>query len=563
MQMTIPALLDALEGSSKGLIFVNRREEETHLLWSTLRDEAQLVAGALIAQGVKTGERVGLVYRTEPDFFRAFFGCLYAGAVPTPLYPPVRLGRLEDYHQRTSRMLEDADAVLVLASPQIRKLLGRAIAGAQPRLGCQTLQQLNGQEKANRPADADALGLVQFSSGTTRQPKPVALSQKALLAQASAILTTMKASFADHEVPWVGVSWLPLYHDMGLIGCVIPALIHDADLVLIRPEDFIGKPALWLRALSRHKGIISPAPNFAFGLCTQRIKEEDLEGVDLSYWRIAMNGAEAVQPSTLDAFLARFKPYGLREEAITPVYGLSEAALAVCFADFKTPYKCLENHERKGLVSVGRPLEGFEIEIRSEAGDTLDDGTEGLLWVKGPSLMEGYLNQAEHTAEVLQNGWLKTGDIALVNQGELYIVGRAKDLIILNGRNYAPDAIEAIVDGMPGIRRGCLAAVGWRKEGADSESLLLFVEHEKGASEQVLSDLGDACQKAILDAVQLQSHIAILSPGTLPRTSSGKIRRQEALNLYTKKSLLPPEKMGTFKLIGALWESRKHMPKTP
>ena len=144
MQMTIPALLDALEGSSKGLIFVNRREEETLLLWKTLREEAQLVAGSLIEQGVQTGERVGLVYRTEPDFFRAFFGCLYAGAVPTPLYPPVRLGRLEDYHQRTSRMLEDADAVLVLASPQIRKLLGRAIAGAQPRLGCQTLQQLNG-----------------------------------------------------------------------------------------------------------------------------------------------------------------------------------------------------------------------------------------------------------------------------------------------------------------------------------------------------------------------------------------------------------------------------------
>ena len=562
--MNISEKLDALRDSENGLVFVNRKDQETRLSWRQLRQDALVVAGGLQARGIRPGERIALVFRTEPDFFRAFFGCLYAGAVPTPLYPPVRLGRLEAYHSRTAGMLRDVDAALVLASGQIRKLLGRAVHAASPRLGCMSLSELGSGIFHAQPVHPDKLGLVQFSSGTTDRPKPVALSHSAILSQGQIILDMIKANFTETEnASWSGVSWLPLYHDMGLIGCVFPALLHDADLVLIRPEDFIARPALWLRALSRHKGIISPAPNFAFALCTQRIREADLAGVDLSSWRIALNGAESIHSKTLDDFIDRFSKWGLRSEAITPVYGLSEAALAVCFSEFKRPYKQFVHPKHGGQISVGKPLPGFSVEIRDKGNAVLPTRSVGQIWINGPSLMEGYFNQPKLTSEVLQDGWLKTGDLGFMHDGELYIVGRATDLIILNGKNHAPAPIEAVLDGLQGIRRGCVAAAGHRTEEAATESLLLFVEEDKSASKETKETLVARSEAHLLQTLQLQAKVISLPAGTLPRTSSGKIRRREALNLYQKGQLKAPNKMGVFRLVGALWDSRKHMPKRP
>jgi acyl-CoA synthetase (AMP-forming)/AMP-acid ligase II len=560
--MRIHDKLDALEGTEKGLIFVSRREVETRLSWAQLRKEARAVGAGLMEKGVQPGERVALVYRTGPDFFRAFFGCYYAGAVPTPLYPPVRLGRLESYHERTAGMLKDASAVLVLASTEIRKLLGRSIAQARPALGCTTLEQLPQVEARSTPPSPSNLGLVQFSSGTTRRPKPVALSHQAVVIQAQLILDAIHKAFPESDgKDWVGVSWLPLYHDMGLIGCIIPALLHNADLALIRPEDFIGRPALWLRALSKYKAIISTAPNFAYALCTQRISEEDMKGVDLSHWKVALNGAEAIQPSTLEAFTERFGAHGFRPEAPTPVYGLSEAALGVCFSDFNQVLRTLSHAEHGTLVSCGKPLPGFSIQIRDAQGVELAPGHRGAIWIQGPSLMEGYLDQPELTAKVLQNGWLNTGDLGLVDQGDLFVVGRATDLIILNGRNHAPDAIEIAVDGLPGLRRGCVAAVGFRPKGHPTDRLLIFVEEDPSTPPETLQTLSVRCESAILNAMQLRAKVLCLPAGTLPRTSSGKIRRREALEQFQEGTLLPPEKMGALKILGALWDSRKHMPK--
>jgi acyl-CoA synthetase (AMP-forming)/AMP-acid ligase II len=426
------------------------------------------------------------------------------------------------------------------------------------------MDQLGGGNPRSRPSSASELGLVQFSSGTTRRPKPVALSHTAILIQAQIIIDAIQAAFTERGGDnWCGVSWLPLYHDMGLIGCVFPALLHNADLILIRPEDFIGKPALWLRAMSRHRGIISTAPNFAFALCTQRIQDEELEGVDLSAWRVALNGAEAVQPATLKAFVDRFAAYGLRPEAPTPVYGLSEAALAVCFSDFKKPFRILEHHEHGPLICVGGPLPGFSVEIRGTNGVQMHAGRTGQIWIRGPSLMEGYLDQPELTAEVMQDGWLNTGDLGLMEEEELFVVGRATDVIILNGKNHAPEAIEAAVDGLDGLRRGCVAAVGLRREEEHTESLILFVEEDKRATESSLASLSSRCEDAVLKQLQLQAQVLPLPAGTLPRTSSGKIRRREALALYKADKLLPPEKMGALKILGAMWESRKYMPKGP
>jgi acyl-CoA synthetase (AMP-forming)/AMP-acid ligase II len=382
--------------------------------------------------------------------------------------------------------------------------------------------------------------------------------------QAQLILDAIHRAFPESDGrDWTGVSWLPLYHDMGLIGCIIPALLHDADLALIRPEDFIGRPALWIRALSKYKAIISTAPNFAYALCTQRIADADLKGVDLSHWKVALNGAEAIQPDTLKAFAERFEPLGFRPEAPTPVYGLSEAALGVCFSDFNQVFRTLNHAEHGTLVSCGKPLPGFSVQIRDPQGAEVSTGRRGAIWIQGPSLMEGYLDQPELTAKVLENGWLNTGDLGLLDQGELFIVGRSTDLIILNGRNHAPDAIEIALDGLLGLRRGCVAAVGFRPEGEHTDRLLVFVEEDKIASADVLHSLEKRCESAILNTVQLRANVLRLPPGSLPRTSSGKIRRQEALLQFQAGTLLPPEKMGALKILGALWDSRKHMPKGP
>ena len=556
--MTLWQALDAVTSPDHGLIFVDRREREVNLPWITLRSEARQVASALRNRGVQPGERIALVYRTEPDFFRAFFGCIYAGAVPTPLYPPVRLGRLEQYHQRTATMMKSADVVLVLASPSIRKLLGRAVQGASPRLGCLALDQLDAGTPVPSTTPPDSrLALVQFSSGTTNTPKPVALSHQALLVQGEVILNQLKEAFPEQEIS--GVSWLPLYHDMGLIGCVIPALLHQANLALIRPEDFIGRPALWLRALSRYKAIISPAPNFAYGLCAQRIRDEDLEGVDLSHWRVALNGAEAVQEHTARAFTERFRPFGLRDEAMTPVYGLSEAALAVCFSDFKTSYTSRQGADGRPQISLGPPLPGFGVEVRDEEGQPVPEGTEGTIWVRGPSLMEGYLNQPEATAKVLVDGWLNTGDVGCLIANELAVIGRAKDILILNGRNYAPAPIEGTLVDLPGLRSGCVAAISTQH--GDSERLVVLVEHTAKASAADIRELPALCTKRILEEHGLQAECIALKPGTLPRTSSGKIRRGAARAQLEQGTLLPPEAMGPLKILGALWDSRRSMPR--
>lgn len=556
---TLWGALDAVTRPESGLVFIDRRERETLLPWVTLREQARSVAASLRERGVQPGERVALVFRTEPDFFRAFFGCLYAGAVPTPLYPPVRLGRLEQYHERTATMMKSADVVLVLTSPSIRKLLGRAVQGAAPRLGCITLDQLKPSKPTASVPPESHLALVQFSSGTTNTPKPVALSHRALLVQGEVILNQLKEAFPDQAEVISGVSWLPLYHDMGLIGCVIPALLHQANLALIRPEDFIGRPALWLRALSRHKAIISPAPNFAYGLCAQRIRDADLEGVDLSHWRVALNGAEAVQEHTVRAFTDRFSPFGFREEAMTPVYGLSEAALAVCFSDFRSRSLPREGSDGQPQISLGPALPGFGVEIRDEDGAPVPAGLEGHVWVKGPSLMEGYLNQPEATEKVLVDGWLNTGDIGCLIDNELAVIGRAKDILILNGRNYAPAPIEGSIVDLPGLRAGCVAAISTRH--GDSERLIVLVEHTAKATKGDIEGLPALCARIILEEHGLQAECLALEPGTLPRTSSGKIRRGAARTQLEQGTLLPPESMGPLKVLGALWESRRSMPR--
>jgi acyl-CoA synthetase (AMP-forming)/AMP-acid ligase II len=353
---TVVDLLDwAASHGEIGVRLLERGERESWRSWSGIRDRALDVCGGLQALGVRPGETVATVFPTGYPFLEAFFGVLLAGAVPVPLYPPVRLGRLDEYQRRTAAMLRAARARVVLADRRVRRLLGAAVL-ARPPHGCLELDALPPGPARVSTVSPEDLGLVQFSSGTTVDPKPVALSHRSLVAQAH----LLNAHWPDRDgTVHSGVSWLPLYHDMGLIGCILPALERPGQLTLIPPEEFIVRPALWLQAISRYRATLSPAPNFAYALCTRKVRDEEMEGVDLSCWQVAINGAETVVPDVVRAFTDRFARWGFRSTAMTPVYGLSEAALAVTFSDPWQPMRA-RRFDRAALAAGGpsRPPRG-------------------------------------------------------------------------------------------------------------------------------------------------------------------------------------------------------------
>lgn len=543
-----------------GLYWLDRKERETHCSWQVLADRAARAGATLQRAGVVPGDRVALCIPTEPSFGDALLGCYAAGAVPVPLYPPVRLGRMDEWVEKTARMLQVADCTALIASKRVRRVLGQVLARARPRWGVLHSEELCGEDTAPlHDAHPDDLALVQFSSGTTVAPKPVGLTHRQVLANVEAILDFMPA---DAPYAHMGVSWLPLYHDMGLIGCVFVALHRPGPLVLLPPEAFLARPALWLRAVARYGGTVSPAPNFAYALCTERIRDEELEGCDLSSLRLALNGAEPISPSVLDAFSARFARWGLRKTALTPVYGLSEVALAATFSDPAVPARSRrldraalaqglavdadEGAAATELVEVGRPLRGYAVEIRDDGGATVADNTVGTVWVSGPSVMRGYLDRTE---QPIVDGWLNTGDLGFLHAGSLTLTGRKKDLLILHGRNHAPQDAERAVDGVPGVRTGCSAAVADLSEG--KERLLIFVEVREPHEGQA-----EACARAVLAATGLRADLVhLLAPGSLPRTSSGKIRRSETLSRWQAGTLTPPDQVTPLRMAGVLARS--------
>ncbi len=535
-----------------GLRFLDRAERASFRSWSEIGERSGEVAGGLSRLGIAPGERVALVFPTSPDFVTAFFGALLAGAVPVPLYPPVRLGRLAEYHARTAAMLRAAGARLLLAERRLLALLGETLAAARLELGARDLASLPAGSRLAADGEPDDLALVQFSSGTTVEPKPVALTQRAVLAH----VRTLNGFWPDREGErQSGVSWLPLYHDMGLIGCVLPALERPSVLTLVAPEHFVARPALWLRAIGRYGATISPAPNFAYALATERIADRELEGIDLSTWKVALCGAETVVPDVLRAFATRFARWGFDARALAPVYGLSEATLAVTFPALGRGFastrferaalaergRAVEAETGVELVSVGRPIPGVALELRSRDGAPVEAGEVGRIFVRSPSLLREYLGRPEATAAVLDQGWLDTGDLGFLWESELYLTGRAKDILLVRGRNHAPADLELAVDRVAGMRRGCAVAVSHRPEGRETEEVLLFVEHRRGLAGGERAALAERCREAVLHTAGLPvDRVLVLAPGTLPRTSSGKLRRAETLRRHLEGTLTGP-----------------------
>jgi acyl-CoA synthetase (AMP-forming)/AMP-acid ligase II len=560
---TLAHALGVAAEHSSGVTFVDLRERESSLRWTEVEERAARAGAAMAARGVRPGDRVAIVLRTEPAFLDAFFGAWRCGAVPVPLYPPVRLGRLDEWVATTARMLEVSGARLVISGGGTKALLGQVLARVSPPLGLLDARELTaGQATLRHLPTPEDLGLIQFSSGSTVDPKPVALTHAALQAQADALVAVVRPTDAD-----VVCSWLPLYHDMGLIGGLLAAMSYPAALVLIAPEHFLARPAIWLRAMARHRASISVAPSFAYAYCADRVSDDDLAGHSLSGWRLALDGAEPVSGDALRRFAARFARFGLDPAALVPVYGLSEAALAVCFA---APGQALAGARidpvrlaTDGLVapgsrevmSVGRPIPGMAIEVRRADGGLAGEGRLGRLWVCGPSLLREYLGDPAATALALVDGWLDTGDLGFVVDGKLHIHGRDKDLVIVRGANRAPEEIEAALSGLPGLRPGCAVALGFTPaEGG--EALLLLAERGR-ASDQPDALVCEAILRAVTDRTGLTPHtIRLLAPGSLPRTSSGKLRRQEALRRFQAGTLAPPRRMGALGLALEVARSR-------
>jgi acyl-CoA synthetase (AMP-forming)/AMP-acid ligase II len=562
-----PTLVHALRAAADhpgGVTFVDLHERETVVPWREVLARARRAAAVLAARGIAPGDRVAVVLRTEPAFLDAFFGAWLAGAVPVPLYPPVRLGRMDEYVAVTGRMIAVSGARLVVSGGAVRRLLGAAVERGGPALGVLDAEALRGGDaaRAEEPR-AGALALVQFSSGSTVDPKPVALTHAALAAQVDALLAAVRPDARD-----VCVSWLPLYHDMGLIGCVLSAMSYPGPLVLLAPEHFLARPALWLRAIARHGGTISAAPSFAWGYAADRVRRGELAGQSLRSWRLALDGAEAVSGEAMRRFAIRFAASGFDPGALVPVYGLSEATLAVTFG---RPGRLLAGRRvdatrlaRDGrvapgtreIVPVGTPVPGVDVEIRGEDGAPAGELCLGRIFVRGPSLMAGYLGDDEATRRTLVDGWLDTGDLGFVADGELYVHGRAKDVVVVRGANHAPEEFEAALAGVAGLRPGCAVAVGFLPPGSAGEVLAILAERARATRhdrrplrERRAATIEEEVRRAVLERTGVAPHtVRILEPGTLPRTSSGKLRRGEALRRHLAGLLAPPRSAGALRV---------------
>ncbi len=557
---------------NRGYRFLDHREQELFVGYDELYKKALDFAGAFSRMGIRSGDKISLILPTCPEFFYAFFGALFCGAVPVPLYPPIRLGRMEEYHQKTGRMIEVSEARLVFTDKRIKRILGRSLSTARPDLGCLTLDEIVPAPFEMIESGPDTPALIQFSSGTTIDPKPVLLTHRQIVANIRIMLNYGMDYYADAAdgSSYCGLSWLPLYHDMGLIGCAMLAIAQPADLVLIPPELFITRPAVWLRAISTYKPIISGAPNFAFSLCTEKIKDKEIEGVDLSSWQVALIGGETVSASALEKFISRFEPYGFSPHALTPVYGLAEASLGVTFSDLEQRFVC--NHFNRHLLlkdqakidpsgdpimSLGNPLPGFQVEIRDKTGEKAADRTIGSVHIKGPSIMKEYYNNPAATADTMHDEWLDTGDNGFIFNGDLYLYGRKKDLIIIRGQNYSPQMIELALANFPGIRVGCVAATGYIPENDENEKLIVFIERDKQSGKADDKILATKASKKITESTGLvPESVIVLEPGTIFRTSSGKFRRGETLRQYIAGTLAPPAQVTIFQMSAEMVRSK-------
>jgi acyl carrier protein len=521
--------------------------EPEELTYGELSRRAREVAAGLVYLGVAPGKAVGIMLPTGLEYFAAFFGSQLAGGVPVPLYPPARKSQIEDHLRRQAGILRTAEAEVLITFPEVLTL-ARLLGAQLPGLRVVTVAQLTAGPVLSvlPPVRGEDLAFLQFTSGSTGNPKGVVLTHANLLANLRAMGQGAELRPGDDVV----VSWLPLYHDMGLIGCWMGSLYFSLPLVLMSPLSFLSRPSRWLWAIHRHRATLSAAPNFAYELCVSKIPDEEIAGLDLSTWRMALNGAEPVSPEALRRFIDRFSPYGFQAGAMSPVYGLAENSLAVAFPPLGRPPLVdavqREPFQRSGqavpaapddphalrFVSCGVPLPDHEVRIVDDAGREVGERQEGRLEFKGESATSGYFRNPEATAKLVHGEWRDSGDRAYIAAGEIYITGRVKDIIIRAGRNLYPQELEGVVGEIPGIRKGCVAVFGSPDPATGTERLVVMAETRE-RDEAALETIRQAVQDATVDLLGTPAEVvALVPPHAVPKTSSGKIRRSSAREVF-------------------------------
>jgi fatty-acyl-CoA synthase len=543
-----PTLVDAVRalgeggsGSARGFVFVRSDGSEKLLSFHDIAVEAERRGAHLAARGLRKGDRVALVLPEGEQFVLSFLGALFAGVVPVPIYPQLSFKNIEGYHETVSHIARASGAAMLLTSAATRPYVEPVAARVPGVRSIVAVEELTGPATApSVDVGSQDLAFLQFTSGSTSRPKGVMVTHGNLRANAEAFM--VHGLNRDPAVD-KGVSWLPLFHDMGLIGFVVGPLFTNVPCVFLPTASFVRAPRLWLEKIHQHRGTITYAPNFAYALVAKRMRDRDMVGLDLSCLRIAGCGAEPIQARALRDFADRLAPAGFDPRAFLPSYGMAEATLAITFVPLREGLKTDLTDAGNELVDCGIPFPEHEVAIVDEAGHRLPERQVGQIVARGPSITPGYFQEAELTAQTYkplagdadepgQAPWLHTGDLGYRLGGRLFVCGRVKDIVIVRGRNYYPSDIEWAVSELPGVRRGNAVAFGVNIDG--QEQLVVCCEGA-AADAPAIREATSAC---VADQFGLSVHeVFVAQLASLPRTSSGKPQRRKTREMYLDGTL--------------------------
>ena len=546
---------EALDYAAQGVRGLNFHDPRGTLIrpypFRELRMDALEAAYRLIARGVKPGDRIALIAETGTDFAALFCGAIYAGAWPVPLPLPTSFGGKDSYIDQIAVQMKSAEPTMLLFPEELAEMAGAAAA----QQGCEGLawQQFN-LEPANwcklPEVQPDDICFLQYSSGSTRFPHGVAVTHRALLANLAGHGHGMQMAMNDRCV-----SWLPWYHDMGLVGCFLSLIANQISGDYLKTEDFARRPLAWLDLISRNPGdTISFSPTFGYDICSRRVSSQThvSERFDLSRWRLAGNGADMIRPDVMQNFVNVFSEAGFSASSFMPSYGLAESTLCVtlmppgegihvelveeerlsgCPRDLARPARY------RAIVNCGKAMRGMKVEVRGESGKAVADHHIGKVWCSGTSLMHSYYRDPEATADCMQHGWLDTGDMGYMVKGYLFIVGRAKDMIIINGKNHWPQDIEWAVEQLPGFNHGDIAAFSMENEFGEEVPAVLV--HCRVTDPEERRKLHSQIRDKVQSVTGMACVVELVPPRTLPRTSSGKLSRAKARNQYLAGEILP------------------------
>jgi len=562
---TLSEALDYAACGKTGSNFYSGRGRLTHALpYVDLQAQSISLAKRLNGLGLPRGSRVALVADTTPDFLRFFFACQYAGLVPVPLPISIHLGGHQVYVSQLRRLLENCQASLAMAPEGFVPFLEEASTGLNLCVigGPETFASLEEHHTPLQPLAPHELAYIQYTSGSTRWPRGVEVTQAAVMTNLTGII-----QHGLHVQPGDRcVSWLPFYHDMGLVGFVLGPIASQLSADYLSTRDFAMRPRQWLNLMTKSQATISFSPSFGYELCVRRLREDSSnESYDLRAWRIAGVGAETIRADSLGRFAKTLKPAGFSPKAFLACYGMAECSLAISFAPLDlgievdhvdaddlsnrrkaspiNPIASEDDQTRMSkFVNCGVPLPGYEVEIRNATGSALGDRESGIIFVRGASIMAGYFNDPALTQEVLsKNGWLNTGDIGYWINGSLVIIGRSKDMIIINGRNIWPQDLEYVAEQQPEVRPGDSSA--FAVSSPDGDEVAIMVVQCRETNTEKRDDLTQRLQSRIHKELSIPCYIELIAPRTLPRTSSGKLSRSRAKADFLKRvqwdSLVP------------------------